>query len=166
VRCSACIADPLMSNMVQVPLHNRVLTLKSFMFYRCLLRLCPHTQWGNNNHHRQSPLQVEGISLRCCLLPRGDCSLTPSMVLQPLLGFGLPQKMPPSSVFCSSHNTGITTQASCSPQHNTLHLSLGGPLPMLAIYRRFALCDIDAKGWILERSQIGKLDLLSVKSKL
>jgi len=88
------------------------------------------------------------------------------MVLQPLLGLGLPQKMPPSSVFCSSHNTGLTTQASRTSQHNTSHLGLGGPLPMLAVYRRFPLCDIDAKGWLLEGSQVGKLDLFKCKVQL
>jgi len=37
---SAGIADPLLSNMVQVPLHNTVPALKSFIFYRRLLHLC------------------------------------------------------------------------------------------------------------------------------
>jgi len=85
-------------------------------------------------------------------------------VLQPLLGLGLHQKMLHPLSFAL-----LITLAS-PPQHHaalsTVHLGLGGPLPVLAIYRCFPLCDNDAKGWLLEGSQVGKLDLLSVKSKL
>ena len=65
--------------------------------------------WGNNSRHLQSPLWVEGINTTgCCWCPKEIVD-----------------------------DTAITIPVSCSPRHDALHHGLGGPMPLLAVYRRY-----------------------------
>jgi hypothetical protein len=48
------------------------------------------------------------------------------------------------------HDTAMSTPVLCSHWHDASHLCLGGPLPLLAVYRDIApLCNMDARGWPL-----------------
>jgi len=38
----------------------------------------------------------------------------------------------------------------CTPRHSASHLGVGGPLPMLATYKRFPPPWLGAGSWILE----------------